>query len=184
MEKYPMTTAGLEAPLYVARRYRENKMQEKSERVYGAAARRYIAFIATDPRGKKVPVLQYLMITAYANMGEWKEASGTLEKMAEKYPHSEGAPIALYRAALINRDMLKNYDRARADFQKLVDGYPLNKLTKNLKGDIAGLPLNRAQARSAGVEHSSIFERNGERKSSLMSPEMTAKQSEIITYYI
>ncbi len=157
MGKHPNTVTALAMPLYIARHYSDHDMLIESEVAYESAIKEYDTLINKDPHGKQVPILQYLIITAYANRGNWKKAVEALEFMARKYHNSENAALALYRAALINRDVLKNYDKSLAEFQIILDGYQGDALIKNLKIDMAYLFMLRGELKRAESEYASIL---------------------------
>jgi TolA-binding protein len=82
-----------------------------------------------------------------------------LEATAKKYPDGDAAPVSLYRAAIIYRDVLKDQDKALALFRKIIQEYPKSKLGKNVQLDIGNLAALKGDMVQAQQEFNTLLEK-------------------------
>jgi TolA-binding protein len=53
----------------------------------------------------------------------WDDALRAFDAVAERYPDSDSAPRALYRAGVISQER-GNLERSRQYFERVISGYP------------------------------------------------------------
>lgn len=66
-------------------------------------------------------------------IGDQNKAVDLFIRLKEKYPKFSETPMALYTAAYIYNDRLKNYDKAKECYELLIEDYPNHYLAKEAK---------------------------------------------------
>lgn len=156
IERYPNTTVGLQVPLYIAHYYQRHNLKKESERTYADATHKYTNLIEKNPYSKLVPVIQYFVTLAYGRQEKWNELVDTLQRMVDKYPDAEVAPVTLYRMAAIYRDVLHNPDKAKDLYNKIILKYPNSRLQKDAQLQLANISI----LQSNDIEQVKISDKN------------------------
>jgi TolA-binding protein len=159
IDRYPASETGLQTLMYLAKHYQKNKQAAEAEKAFTRANRAYTSLIEAYPYTNWMPSLQSLLIATYGEQGKWKEAIAMLEATAKKYPDGDAAPVSLYRAAIIYRDVLKDQDKALALFRKIIQEYPKSKLGKNVQLDIGNLAALKGDMVQAQQEFNTLLEK-------------------------
>ena len=66
-------------------------------------------------------------------IGDQNKAIDLFIRLKEKYPKFSETPMALYTAAYIYNDLLKNYEKSKECYELLIKDYPNHYLTKEAK---------------------------------------------------
>jgi len=90
----------------------------------------YNNFISEFPKDSVVPEMTIkLSILQASYLGETQLAVQNLESLVDKFPDSEQAPQALFLAGDYYQYKLKEFDKARNCYEKMVEKYPKDPLT-------------------------------------------------------
>ncbi len=157
LERYPVTSTGLQLPLYIVQLHMREGNAEESAKAAEKAFRSYGNLVDTNPFGKGVSTVHELTVSLLGFQGRWNDAASLLEKFAAKYPAAEAAPMALYRAALIYQDQLKDAGKAVPLFQKIIAGYPKSKLIEPAQMEIGAVALGQGNFDQARLEFDKVL---------------------------
>lgn len=159
MQLYPQSMPGLQLPIYIAKHYQQNNDAAQARIAYDKAIRLYEDLIEQNPFARNISSLQSLYIISYANQGRWTEAAAALERMAAKYPDSEGAPLALYRVAMMYAGPLKQPDKALDTFRRIVSQYPSSKIGKNAQLELGNMSIMQGDVEQAQKEFNTAIDK-------------------------
>ena len=159
-EKYALSDLGLKIPLYIARYYKSKGMSADFREACEKAVRGYENLIAVNPYGKSVPVMHRNIVIACAGIKRPGVALSSLEKFAAKYPDSSAAPLALYMAAQIQRDVLGDNGKAIAIFEGIIRDYPDSKLESSFQFELGDLYAREGNLEKAQESFDEVVEQS------------------------
>jgi outer membrane protein assembly factor BamD (BamD/ComL family) len=145
MGQYRDTRTGLEVPMYVAAHYRHNNMDEAASQAYDRAIRNYLYIIEDNPYGGHIPLVERYLMAACAAGGKWEKTVTQLEKVAAKFPDSEGAALSLYYAAAIYSNQLDQPQRAEQLLQGVIKDFAGRDICKRAELSYLSLLAGRAE---------------------------------------
>lgn len=158
IEKYKKTSTGLQIPVYLIKYYVDKNMKEESEKAYEDAIHNYMNLIEENPNDKVVPILQDMIINASSQMLKWDNAVNLLTIIYEKYPKSEFAPLAIYKKAIIYRDMLRMPQESMLLFTKIIHEYPKSKLGSSSQFELGNISILSGNYEKARKDFNKILE--------------------------
>ena len=93
----------------------------------------YLQYAETFPEDSSA--VEFLFKAAEVQMGIEKnmECISTLSQIQNKYPEANILPMVLHFKAFVYDDKLKDYDKARASLDELIERYPNDNLVPNAK---------------------------------------------------
>jgi tetratricopeptide (TPR) repeat protein len=94
----------------------------------------YVTYINKFPKDTAIPGLLYKTASLKLKyFGEVNEALNYYEILKKKYPKYEQTPMAVYTLGYIYNDRTKNFDKAKENYQYLIDHYPNHYLVEESK---------------------------------------------------
>ena len=133
-ELYPITTRGLEMPIYITQHYKVKYQPDKMIEAGHEAAAHYTDLAA---RNSDKPALviraETLVVECYGMIKEWNTAANALNAMIEKYKKLAPMDGAMMNLALIYSQQLQDNAKAREVLEALIRDYPQSKLIGTAK---------------------------------------------------
>ncbi|MGE5279213.1 MAG: tetratricopeptide repeat protein [Deltaproteobacteria bacterium] len=139
MDTFPLSTKGLDLPLYIIRHYRREKASAKKIDAAVDQAVAHYTGLKPEAESEKVSfVLQGLVARSYMEGGRWLDAIDSLDKLARDYPdhHPEES---LWVESLIYASKLKDKEKAKERLRKIVSDYPKSQLAQKATAVIGRL---------------------------------------------
>jgi tetratricopeptide (TPR) repeat protein len=97
-------------------------------------ANEYANYSRLFPRDTNAPGMIYKAgVINLKYIGDYKEAINLFIRLKEKYPKFKDTPMALYTAAYIYNDLLRDAENAKECYELLIKDYPDHYLTKEAK---------------------------------------------------
>lgn len=112
-QEHPATLYGLQAPLHVARHYRDAGQAAAAASAYERAVQHYRRVSGEWPSTPADLTARSYLVEARLDQGKWEEAAETLVETAGGLPGSEAAPGMLLQAAALYASKLGDEARAR-----------------------------------------------------------------------
>jgi tetratricopeptide (TPR) repeat protein len=110
------------------------KSQKPDPVVVRDLSNEYTKFSELFPNDTNSPRMIYKAgIINLKYIGDQQKAIDLFIRLKEKYPRFIETPMALYTAAYIYNDLMKNYEKARECYELLIKDYPDHYLSKEAK---------------------------------------------------
>ena len=146
---YPLSTVGLNVPLYIMRHYKLNGDEKSIEKAYRSAIRHYKSLIEEYEGTSVAPIIKDYMAQAVLTKGEFKEAITVWDGIDKDYPSSSIAAKAILTKASIYESKLKNTDSAIKEYERFIKRYPKSKTTPEVRFKVAMLYLESSRINKA-----------------------------------
>ncbi len=126
--QYPMTMAGIEAPIYKAVYYKIKFQPEKMVAAYKEAAKHYESLAEEQSDAPEGLVLLQLATECYSQIKDWSKVIDIMNLALERYKGRVRRDAVLLGEALVYYRDLKNEAKARESLGELISEYPQSKM--------------------------------------------------------
>jgi TolA-binding protein len=130
MQNYPLTTRGLDIPVYIAQYYKENHQSENMIAAYKEAVTQYVRLADRFPGSNISFYFANLIGQCYMELKEWQNALNSFNDILENYKGKGKLDGILMDVAVIYAYQLNDKERARQALQRLIREYPKSKFIK------------------------------------------------------
>lgn len=130
---YPLTTRGLETPIYVAQYYKVNRQPDKMLAAFGEAIAHYRGLAAKYPDSPLAFKTYTLIFSCYNATQDWQNSVNTLNVILEKFKGKAKMDSLLLDMALIYKKELKDEVKAKEAVERLIKEYPDSKFINSAK---------------------------------------------------
>ncbi len=130
---YPLTTRGLETPIYVAQYYKVNRQPDKMLTAFGEAIEHYRGLAAKYPDSPLAFKVYTLIFSCYNASQDWQNSVNTLNVILEKFKGKVKMDSLLLDMALIYKKELKDEVKAKEAVERLIKEYPDSKFVNSAK---------------------------------------------------
>jgi len=132
-ESFPLTYQALEAPLYIARHYKDAGDEKKAQEAFAKALQTYEKLLEENRDNANLcAVLQTYIGTAYMEQEMWDKAERAFQVILKNYKDTRQVPIAYLRLGEIYKQRGKK-EEAKKYLQKLMEEYPTSTLVERAK---------------------------------------------------
>jgi len=142
IREYPLTMAGVEAPIYIAVYYKVKFQPEKMVEAYKEAARHYESLAEEQSAAPEGLVLLQLTTECYSQIKDWSKVIDTMNLALERYEDKIQRDAVLFGEALVYYRDLKNEAKAREILGELISEYPQSKLVDSAKAFLEEINKN------------------------------------------
>lgn len=140
MQKYPLTAAGLNAPIYIANYYQSKNDHQRTMQAYEKAVDFYRDVIAKNPDSPAEFSALRFLANCYFSQNRWEEGVEALGKVLLEYSDSSLLTVGRVEliAKTINTVTLSELEREKHDrvikvYRAFLDKYPGHPLRKTVK---------------------------------------------------
>lgn len=130
---YPLTTRGLETPIYVAQYYKVSHQPDKMLAAFGEAIEHYRGLAAKYPDSPLAFKVYTLIFSCYNAAQDWQNSVNTLNVILEKFKGKVKMDSLLLDMALIYKKELKDEVKAKEAVERLIKEYPDSKFVNSTK---------------------------------------------------
>jgi tetratricopeptide (TPR) repeat protein len=123
-QAHPTTLYGMEAPLRVARHYREAGETAAASAAYARAVGQYERVCESAPLTPADLAARSYLVQARLEQEEWAEAAAVLVETARRFATTEAAPGMLFQAAGLYATEVGDKAKAADALAMVRDGYP------------------------------------------------------------
>ncbi|MCM8774591.1 MAG: tetratricopeptide repeat protein, partial [Candidatus Omnitrophica bacterium] len=124
MDMYPLTTLGLNIPIYVLQHYQRIKDKGKEEKAYDKAIRRYKSLIEEYSDTRMVPVIKDYLALVHFEEGKYQEALAIWDSIISDYPNTPQAGLGLLKKAEVYLNRLNDLPKAISSYEEFIKRYP------------------------------------------------------------
>ena len=124
---YPMTTRGLETPIYIAQYYKVKFQPEKMLSAFGEAIEHYRALANKYPDSPTALKAYTLISSCYRATKDWPNTINTLNTLMEKFKGKVNFDLILLDMALIYKKELKDPVKVKETVERMIKEYPDSK---------------------------------------------------------
>ena len=135
---YPLTTRGLETPIYIAQYYKVKFQPDKMLAAFGEAIEHYRA-LAEKYKDTPLAFKAYTLISScYSATKDWPNTINTLNTVMEKFKGKVKLDVILLDLALIYKKELKDTVKTKETLERLIREYPDSKFLTAAKTMLKG----------------------------------------------
>ena len=127
---YPLTTRGLETPVYIAQYYKVKFQPDRMLSAFGEAIEHYRALAAKYPDSPLAYKAYTLIASCYSATKDWQNALATLNTITDKFKVKVRLDTILFDMVLIYKKELKDDLKAKETLERLIKEYPDSKFIK------------------------------------------------------
>lgn len=126
--EYPLTTKGLETPIYIAQYYNVKHYPDKMRQAYQEAISHYQSLISQYPDSPLAMQSYKLIASCYTALKDWPNAVAVLNTVVEKFKAKTPMDAILLDIALIYKKELNDTAKTKETLETLIKEYPKSKL--------------------------------------------------------
>lgn len=130
---YPLTTRGLETPIYIAQYYRVKFQPDKMLAAFGEAIEHYRALVEKYPESQLAFKAYTLISSCYSATKDWQNTVNTLNIITEKFKGKVRLDTILLDMTAIYKKELKDPVKAQETLERLIKEYPDSKFINSAK---------------------------------------------------
>ena len=142
---YPLSSLGLETPLYITQYYKKMKDKPGQKRAHRQAIRHYKKIIGDYADTSIAGVVQNYLVQAYLQREDWSGAIKVWDEIITKYPNTPQAIRGLMAKAEVRAKHLDDLAGAIVIYQECVEKYPQAEFIKEVKLRLGNLYLENSQ---------------------------------------
>lgn len=130
MQEYPITTRGINIPIYIAQHYKIKYQPDKMIGAYQEAISHYKALAGQYPGSALSFNAEALVAQCYIAMKEWASAIDAFNNLIAAYKSKINMDTVMLDMALIYQRELKDNIKAKEILERLIKDYPKSRLIK------------------------------------------------------
>jgi len=132
----PWTMQAMRTRLYVAEAWDRRGDREASAKAYDRALKAYHEAVKAAPTPELASQTYGFIATVHERQQQWDKALETYRTIAEQYPNTSKAPVALFAMGALYKSRLGQMDRAIETFRELTKQYPEHFLTRIVQPEL------------------------------------------------
>ncbi|MFH0771233.1 MAG: tetratricopeptide repeat protein [Candidatus Omnitrophota bacterium] len=130
---YSGTGTAFNIPLYIAEHHKKENHVEEANSAYSYALENYKKFVLNNSDKYGSLAALDFVLTCYADQEKWQEAADYLENLIRDYSNSPLAAKSLLMQGVLYQDKLSQPQKAKENYQKVIDKYPDTLFAKSAK---------------------------------------------------
>ncbi len=130
---YPLTTRGLETPIYIAQYYKVKLQPDKMMDALGEAIEHYRSLAAKYPDSQLAFKAYTLISSCYSATKDWQNTVNTLNTITEKFKGKVRLDTIFLDMIAIYKKELKDTIKAQETLERLIKEYPDSKFISSAK---------------------------------------------------
>jgi TolA-binding protein len=124
ISEYPLTTRGLEIPIYIAQYYKAKAQPNRMFTAFGEAIDHYRALAVKYPDSPLAYKAYTLAASCYGATKDWRNALDILNTISDKFKSKVRLDAVLWEMALIYKKELKDDLKTKETIERLIKEYP------------------------------------------------------------
>lgn len=120
----PWTMQAMRARFYIAEAWERHGDHAASQKAYERAIKSYRDAVQAAPTPELASQMYSYIATAHERLEQWDQAAQTYQTIAERYPGTSKAPVALFALGALYKSRLNDRARGLEIFRTLAEQYP------------------------------------------------------------
>jgi TolA-binding protein len=140
----PWTMQAMRARFYIAEAWERRGDQAASQKAYERAIKVYREAVKAAPTPELASQMYSFIAVAHERLQQWEEALGIYQTIAQQFPNTSKAPVALFAMGALYKSRLNDHERSKETFGELIKQYPDHFLARVVQTELRAQDEPRA----------------------------------------